>query len=95
MERRLERAKEEALRANMPIPSALDLGWGEPEMAAPIVVFLASDEAKTITGKIICLRGEKLSVLSRNEEIASATLIGGWSVEEVRKRFKLILGKAL
>ena len=95
LERILERGKEEALRTNSPIPSALELGYGGPEMVAPIVVYLASDEAKDITGKVMHLGGEKVAVFSRNEEIASATMIGGWSVEELRKRFRLILSKAL
>lgn len=95
LERALERAKEAAEQHNAPVPSALEVGLGEPETVAPLVVFLASDEAKDITGKIIALTGEKLAVWSPPKEIASATMVGGWSVEEIRKRFWFTVGKAL
>ncbi len=91
----LQRFKEKAPRANAPIPSLLDMGLGEPEMVAPIIVFLASDEAKNITGKIIALMGEKLAVWSPPQEIASVTIVGGWSVEEIRKHFRLTLRNVL
>ncbi|MBM2824537.1 MAG: family NAD(P)-dependent oxidoreductase [Dehalococcoidales bacterium] len=92
-EKLLERTGQEALQKGIPAPSSLDLGYGEPELAAPIVVYLASDEAKDITGKIFRTRGETFDLVSRNEEIVSATMVGGWSVAEVRKRLGLILGK--
>ncbi|MBI4304132.1 MAG: SDR family NAD(P)-dependent oxidoreductase [Chloroflexi bacterium] len=95
LERRLQRAREAAKRTNAPEPTLIDVGLGDPELVAPIVVFLASDEAKDITGKIFSLGGEKLSVFSRNVEVASATMRGGWTVDELRKRFKVAFGKAL
>ncbi|MFC2051461.1 SDR family NAD(P)-dependent oxidoreductase [Chloroflexota bacterium] len=91
LEKRLQISKEEAIKANKPIPSALDLGLGEPEIVAPLIVFLASDEAKNITSKIISLRGEKVTVWSPPREITSAIMTGGWSVEDIRKRFRNIL----
>ncbi|MBI4304202.1 MAG: SDR family NAD(P)-dependent oxidoreductase [Chloroflexi bacterium] len=95
VERRLQVGREEALKKNLPAPTALDLGYGEPEMVAPLIVFLASDEAKDITGKIFRLGGEELAVYSRNVELASGTMRGGWTVEELRKRFKVTFRKAL
>ncbi len=89
----LERTRQEALKKGTAPPSSLDLGYGEPELAAPIVVYLASDEAKDITGKVFRTRGETFDLVSRNEEITSATMVGGWTVAEVRKRLGLILGK--
>lgn len=88
-------AKEAALKANAPVPSARDLGYGEPEMVAPLVVYLASDEAKDVTGKIVALHADKLFMFSRNEEVASAIMPGGWTVEEARNRFKRIFSKYL
>ncbi|MFC2006206.1 SDR family NAD(P)-dependent oxidoreductase [Chloroflexota bacterium] len=93
LEMRLQKSKEEALQAKAPIPSALDLGFGEPEMVAPLVTFLASDEARDITGKIIGLQGETLTMCSQPQEIVYATIAGGWSVEEITKRFRRFLEK--
>ena len=87
----LKRASEEALKVNAPPPSVLDLGFGEPEMVAPIIVFLASDEAKGITNKIFALTGEKLAVWAPPQELESAKMPGGWSVEKIIKDFKSTL----
>ena len=91
VDRFIQRAQAE----NAPEPTALDVGLGTPEMVAPLVVFLASDEAKDITGKIIGLRGEILSAWSPHQEVATATMIGGWTAEEIQKRFWSSIGKVL
>ncbi len=95
LEASLKSAGEEAKRRNAPEPTALDIGWGEPDMVAPLIVFLASDDARDITGAFFRARGESIAVWSRNLEIASATMPGGWTVEELRKRFWPSLGRAL
>ncbi len=69
----------------------LDIGLGSPEMVAPLVVYLASDAAKGINGKIIGLRGEILSVWSQHKELATATRVGGWTPQEIAKRLPVIL----
>ncbi|MBI4266924.1 MAG: SDR family NAD(P)-dependent oxidoreductase [Chloroflexi bacterium] len=95
IEGRLQKAREEALKVNAPEPSAVDIFLGPPEMVAPLVVFLAADEAKDITGKIFCLGGEKLVVFSRNQELTAAFMDGGWSVAGIRKFFRLSASKLL
>jgi 3-oxoacyl-[acyl-carrier protein] reductase len=96
MERHMQRAKEEAIKQNIHAPtSPWELGYGTPEMVAPIIVYLASDEAKDINGKVFSMASEKLAVMTRNRELASATMIGGWTVEELQKRFKLTFDKLL
>ncbi|MDD5127201.1 MAG: SDR family NAD(P)-dependent oxidoreductase [Dehalococcoidales bacterium] len=95
LEGRLQRAREETKKLGMPEPSAVDIGWGPSDMAAPVVVFLASDEARNITGKILCLGGERLVVFSRNQKLASAIMAGGWTLEGIRKLCRLSLGKLL
>jgi NAD(P)-dependent dehydrogenase (short-subunit alcohol dehydrogenase family) len=94
-DRIMQQHKEEAERAGLPVPTALDLGLTDPEMCAPLVTFLASDEAKDITGAILDAGGERIGVLCRNERIASATMMGGWTVEALRSRFRILLARAL
>lgn len=93
IEQFLERGRNEAMKTNAPPPSILEMGFGEPEMVAPIIVFLASDEAKGITNKIFALTGEKLAVWSPCQEIESATMHGGWTTEKIIKNFKATLAK--
>ncbi len=95
LERNMKRAEEEAKRTNSPVPELFDLGWGGPEMVAPLVVFLASDDAKGITGNIFWLGAEKLAVISRNQETVTATALGGWSVDLLRRRFRPLMGAAV
>lgn len=79
----------EAVDRGEPVP--LDLrrsGLGLPEDVAPLVVFLAADEAATITGQCIGIGGDKLSLWSRPAEIVQAVRDGGWSAEEIAEMFE-------
>lgn len=85
----LQRAKEEALKSKGPVPTLLDMGFGEPEKAAPLVVFLASDEAAGINGQILSLTGNRLSLFSLFPEVKAAIMPEGWTLEQLRKQIKL------
>ncbi len=95
IDKTMAREKEAALRANAPVPTPLDIGYGTPDMMAPLVCYLASDDAKDITGAIFRARGEMITVMTRNRELATMVMNGGWTADEVAKRFKVILGPAL
>ncbi len=61
---------------------------GSPEQVAPAVVYLASDEADWISGQVIGIGGDKLSLWSHPREVAEAFVFGGWSVENMRTMFR-------
>jgi NAD(P)-dependent dehydrogenase (short-subunit alcohol dehydrogenase family) len=65
---------------------------GTPEQVAPIVVYLASDEAASINGQVIGLGGDKLSLWSHPREVAEAFMFGGWSADHLRELFKASVG---
>ncbi|HEY1610363.1 MAG TPA: SDR family NAD(P)-dependent oxidoreductase [Paraburkholderia sp.] len=65
---------------------------GTPEQVAPIVVYLASDEAASINGQVIGLGGDKLSLWSHPREVAEAFVFGGWSVDRLRDLFAASVG---
>ncbi|GAB3806163.1 SDR family oxidoreductase [Micromonospora zhanjiangensis] len=58
-------------------------GFGVPEDAAGLVVFLASARAAGITGQAIGIGGDRLSVWSHPQEVATAYRDGGWSAEAI------------
>ena len=56
---------------------------GGPEDVAPLIVWLASDDSKTVTGQAIGIGGDKLSIYSHSSEIALEYREGGWSPEAI------------
>jgi NAD(P)-dependent dehydrogenase (short-subunit alcohol dehydrogenase family) len=68
-----------------PLPHWLRVGegFGVPEDAAGLVVFLCSAEADGVTGQAIGIGGDKLSVWSHPEEVVAAYRDGGWTADAV------------
>ena len=55
----------------------------KPENIAPLVVFLASGQAKGITGQIFGARAGELMIFSVPKPLRSVHQKGGWTPEEV------------
>ena len=63
-----------------------------PENVAPLVVFLASDDASSITGQVVRLDGNALSIVSHPRPVRPAVRDEGWSVEALCASFMDTLG---
>ncbi|WP_037304930.1 SDR family oxidoreductase [Amycolatopsis orientalis] len=76
---------EEAERTGKPFPPWLrrDEGLGTAEDAASLVVFLASDEAKGVTGQAIGIGGDRLALWAHPREKAVDFADGGWTAERI------------
>lgn len=76
---------EEAERTGNPLPDWVrrDEGFGTVEDVASLVVFLASDAAKDVTGQAIGIGGDKLALWSHPKEKVSAFSDGGWTAEGI------------
>ncbi|WP_338619083.1 SDR family oxidoreductase [Pigmentiphaga sp. CHJ604] len=87
----------ESISRGEPLPDTLrqGAGLGMPEDVAPLVVFLASDQAAGISGQCIGLGGDKLSLWSHPQEIHSAFRSGGWSAEAIARAWPATLGNWL
>ena len=69
---------------------------GKPYRAAPYAqTALAGSRHRSHSSSTAMNPSGDNAGVSRNEEIVSATMVGGWSVEELGKRFKLTFGKTL
>ncbi len=66
-----------------------------PENVAPLAVFLASDDASYITGQVVRLEGEVLSLLSHPKSVSPVVLPRGWTVSDFRTYFKSTIGQNL
>ena len=77
-----------------PLPDSVrkQMGMGMPEDVAPLLVFLASDAAKGVTGQAIGLGGDKLSLWSHPQEISAAYRDGGWTADAIAEIWSTSVG---
>ena len=94
-EKRREQVKQAALQRHEPAPTDADLGYYKPEEAAPLVVFLASDEAGWVNGQFICIDGPRLALCEHTHHAKTAIMPGGWTSELLLEHFKTTVGMPL
>lgn len=92
---RREQVRQAAVDRNAPPPTDADLGYFRPEEAAPLVVFLASEEAHWINGQFICIDGPRLAVCQHTHHAKTAFMPGGWTVDLLLAHFKSTVGSPL
>jgi NAD(P)-dependent dehydrogenase (short-subunit alcohol dehydrogenase family) len=95
--RMLKRASEE--RRQMAIDRGekvqTEMGGIPPQMAAPLAVFLSSEQASRITGQSIGIDGPKITVYSNIHPVSTAIMPGGWTVDLLMEHFNSALGTRL
>ena len=95
MEPLLNRAVREAKEAEIPLPKPEDLGIYPPEAAAPLAVFLASDEGAWINGQVIAIDGPRIVLWSHPRQSRTAYMFPQWTVETLLEYFKDTVGAKL
>lgn len=58
-----------------------EIGFGGAADVAPLIAFLASDEAAGITGQVVGIGGDRLQVWGHPDAVATAFHDGGWDIE--------------
>jgi NAD(P)-dependent dehydrogenase (short-subunit alcohol dehydrogenase family) len=83
-------------RAGTPFPAWLRAGegFGTPEDAAGLVVYLASAASGAVTGQAIGIGGDKLSIWAHPTEVAAAYREGGWSADDIARVWHTSVGAA-
>ena len=66
-----------------------------PENIAPLVVFLASAAAANVTGQVVRLQGNTLSLFSHPKPVYPAINADGWDVRALEEFFASTLGRHL
>jgi short-subunit dehydrogenase len=64
-----------------------------PEGVAPVVAYLASDRASHITGQVIHVRGNEVSVWSQPAPLRTVVNEAGWSPESLADVYDRALGQ--
>jgi NAD(P)-dependent dehydrogenase (short-subunit alcohol dehydrogenase family) len=67
--------------------------FGTPDDVAPLVVFLASDAAKEVTGQCVGIGGDRLSLWSHPQEISVAFRDGGWDAAAIADAWATSVGR--
>ncbi len=77
-----------------PMPSFFrhDLGFGTSADVAPLIAYLASDDAAGVTGQAIGVGGDRLQLWSHPEPVLSEYHEGGWSAEALEAEFPSTVG---
>ncbi|HEU5029516.1 MAG TPA: SDR family NAD(P)-dependent oxidoreductase [Spirillospora sp.] len=85
---------EESERTGEPLPDWLrkDEGLGTVEDVTGLVVFLASDASKDVTGQAIGIGGDRLALWAHPKEKAVAFAGGGWSAEAIAEQWSTGVG---
>lgn len=83
-------------RDGTPLPDWLRSGegFGGPEDAAGLVVFLASAESARVTGQAIGVGGDKLSLWAHPEEVTMSYRDGGWSADAIAGAWATTVGRS-
>jgi len=87
----------ESAEKGEPLPDMIrkGMGMGLPQDVAPLLVFLASDAARDVTGQCIGLGGDKLALWSHPQEIRMAYRDGGWTADAIAEVWKSSVGQHL
>ncbi|MFJ6671435.1 SDR family NAD(P)-dependent oxidoreductase [Actinosynnema sp. NPDC091369] len=85
---------EEVERTGAPFPDWLrrDEGLGTVEDVASLIVFLASDAARHVTGQAIGIGGDRLALWAHPREKAVAFADGGWTAEAIARSWDAGVG---
>jgi NAD(P)-dependent dehydrogenase (short-subunit alcohol dehydrogenase family) len=67
----------------------------EPEQVAPMIAWLASDQASDVTGRIFHTVGNRVSLMNSPEQGRSIHKAGRWTVEEIAGIFPETIGMDL
>jgi NAD(P)-dependent dehydrogenase (short-subunit alcohol dehydrogenase family) len=83
-------------RDGTPFPAWLRAGegFGTPDDAAGLVVYLASAASAAVTGQAIGIGGDKLSLWTHPTEVAAAYRTGGWSADDIAQAWRTSVGAA-
>jgi 3-oxoacyl-[acyl-carrier protein] reductase len=73
-------------KAGSPVSGPTDLGFGQPDAVAAVVVYLASDAAKEVNGQIITFNGRKLALWTHPREVGIRER-DEWSAADIAAEF--------
>lgn len=89
-----DKVKHQLKALGRPVPSDRELGFFEPEEAAPLVVWLASRDAQDVTGQFIGIDGPKLVLWSLAQPGRTVYVHPCWTADLMSRYFKPLVVEA-
>jgi NAD(P)-dependent dehydrogenase (short-subunit alcohol dehydrogenase family) len=89
----VDRNRELAEKEGREPPSPRELGLGLPEEIAPIVVFLASDEASSLNGQVVSFNGRRLALWTHPREVHVEQRDDPFTLDDLRRDFFSTAGR--
>lgn len=65
----------------------------DPALNAPLIAFLASEQASGVNGQVFGRRGYAYTIFQKHKPVAAMFKPGGWSAEEVASHFNTVLAE--
>ncbi len=90
----VERNAALAEKEGRPAPAPHELGLGQPEEVARLMVFLASDAAASLNGQIVSFNGRKMALWTHPREV-NMEVREGWTVDSIFSDFFETAGREL
>lgn len=91
----VERALRDAKARGLPAATPADVGFPEPEAIAPLVVYLASEEAAWLNGQVLGFNGRDIEIWAPPHPVHTGARTEGWSVDSLRTSLKAALADHL
>jgi NAD(P)-dependent dehydrogenase (short-subunit alcohol dehydrogenase family) len=90
----IDNVERRAREAGREVPTPQDMGLGDPDEVANVVVYLASDKASAVNGQIVTFNGRKMALWALPREV-NVEVRDGWTLDDVVEQFPLTVGAEL
>jgi NAD(P)-dependent dehydrogenase (short-subunit alcohol dehydrogenase family) len=90
----IDHARRRAEEAGRTVPTPEQIGLGDPDEVANVVVFLASDHAADVNGQVVTFNGRKMALWTHPREV-NVEVRDHWTLDDVVELFPTTVGAEL
>ena len=87
----IDNVERRAREAGREVPTPQEMGLGDPDEVANVVVYLASDKAADVNGQIVTFNGRKMALWTLPREV-NVEVRDGWTLDDIVEQFPVTVG---